>query len=71
MATRWHRNFYGRVWLTTLDELGLTCVRTHVLRHSTAFTLTVYGHILDTDSATLPRVLMRPASDSASIGNGL
>ena len=67
-----HRNFHRRVWVPTLQRLGLPPVGLHVLRHSAAaalirsgaapkavqqilghrsaaFTLTVYGHIFDTD----------------------
>jgi hypothetical protein len=44
-----HRSFYGRVWRPTLAELALPAVGVHVLRHSAAFTLTVYGHMFDTD----------------------
>jgi integrase len=38
-----HRNFYERVWLPTLDSLGLQRLGLHVLRHSAAARLIAAG----------------------------
>jgi len=67
-----HRNFHRRIWVPTLERLGLPPIGLHALRHSAAaalihsgaspkavqqilghrsvaFTLTVYGHMFETD----------------------